>query len=201
MPNRCADGFRTTTTASRATPSKPSARCSAARTCDALPRGVIHGDMFRDNVLFSERGLTGVVDFHHAATGYWIYDLAVVANDWCNDNSGVLDSDRTLALLRAYHAIRPLTRSRSLVFPDVRLVRGDGVLAFATNGFDEARRRRADSRQQSRRVSADRRTALRALLLSGRPPAGVNSRQDLPAIDLYAIRIRSGWCGSFMKPA
>jgi homoserine kinase type II len=57
--------------------------------------------MFRDNVLFSERGLTGVVDFHHAATGYWLYDLAVVANDWCNDSGGVLDADRTLALLRA----------------------------------------------------------------------------------------------------
>ncbi len=82
-----------------------------------LPRGVIHGDMFRDNVLFSERGLTGVVDFHHAATGYWIYDLAVVANDWCNDSSGVLDSDRTLALLRAYHAIRPLTLGEIWYFP------------------------------------------------------------------------------------
>ncbi len=82
-----------------------------------LPRGVIHGDVFRDNVLFSERGLTGVLDFHHAAGGYWLYDLAVVANDWCNDNSGVLDSDRTLALLRAYHAIRPLTLGEVWQFP------------------------------------------------------------------------------------
>jgi homoserine kinase type II len=73
-----------------------------------LPHGVIHGDIFRDNVLFSERGLTGVLDFHHAAAGQWIYDLAVAANDWCSDNSGLLDPDRTLALLRAYHTIRPL---------------------------------------------------------------------------------------------
>ncbi len=82
-----------------------------------LPRGIIHGDIFRDSVLFSERGLTGVLDFHHAAAGYWIYDLAVAANDWCNDNSGVLDSDRTLALLRAYHAIRPLTPTEAWHFP------------------------------------------------------------------------------------
>jgi homoserine kinase type II len=82
-----------------------------------LPRGIIHGDMFRDNVLFSERGLTGVVDFHHAAAGYWIYDLAVIANDWCNDDSGTLDSDRLLALLRAYHAIRPLTLTETWYFP------------------------------------------------------------------------------------
>jgi homoserine kinase type II len=82
-----------------------------------LPRGIVHGDVFRDNVLFSERGLTGVVDFHHASVGHWIYDLAVVANDWCNDVGGVLDLDRTLALLRAYHAIRPLTPAELWHFP------------------------------------------------------------------------------------
>jgi homoserine kinase type II len=82
-----------------------------------LPRGIVHGDVFRDNVLFSERALTGVVDFHHAAVGYWIYDLAVVANDWCNDVGGVLDLDRTLALLRAYNAIRPLTSGELWHFP------------------------------------------------------------------------------------
>ena len=82
-----------------------------------LPRGVIHGDLFRDNVLFTERGLTGVLDFHHAAADYWIYDLAVAANDWCNDSSGVLDPDRTLALLRSYHAIRPLCGAEVWYFP------------------------------------------------------------------------------------
>jgi homoserine kinase type II len=75
-----------------------------------LPTGIIHADLFRDNVLFNERGLTGVLDFHNAAQGYLIYDLAVAANDWCNDGNGILDPERTLALLRAYHQIRPLTR-------------------------------------------------------------------------------------------
>ena len=82
-----------------------------------LPRGLIHGDLFRDNVLFNERGLTGVLDFHHAATGYFMYDLAVTANDWCNDASGFLDPDRTIALLRAYNEIRPLTDSEVWLFP------------------------------------------------------------------------------------
>ena len=107
-----------------------------------LPRGVIHGDMFRDNVLFSERGLTGVVDFHHAATGYWIYDLAVVANDWCNDNTGVLDSDRTLALLRAYHAIRPLTRSEVWYFPMFALY---AATSFWLSRLTASVRRNADA--------------------------------------------------------
>jgi homoserine kinase type II len=82
-----------------------------------LPRGLIHGDLFRDNVLFNERGITGVLDFHHAATGFFIYDLAVTANDWCNDASGYLDPDRTIALLRSYNQIRPLTDVEVWLFP------------------------------------------------------------------------------------
>lgn len=82
-----------------------------------LPRGVIHGDLFRDNLLFNERGLTGVLDFHHAANGYLLYDLAVAANDWYTDSSGVLDTERTTALLRSYHAIHPLSSAEIRFFP------------------------------------------------------------------------------------
>ncbi len=82
-----------------------------------LPGGMIHGDLFRDNVLFNERGLTGVLDFHHAATGYWLYDLAVIANDWCTDSSGALDGDRVTSLLRAYHGVRPLRPEEVWLFP------------------------------------------------------------------------------------
>jgi len=82
----------------------------------ALPQGMIHGDLFRDNVLFNEFGLTGVLDFHHAASGFWIFDLAVIANDWCNDAGGQLDGERTTAMLRAYHQIRPLQPSELWFF-------------------------------------------------------------------------------------
>ena len=82
----------------------------------ALPSGMIHGDLFRDNVLFNERGLTGVLDFHHAATGPWLFDLSVIANDWCTDNQGGLDPDRTQALLSAYHHLRPLTEQELWFF-------------------------------------------------------------------------------------
>jgi len=92
-----------------------------------LPRGVIHGDLFRDNVLFNERGLTGVLDFHHAARGALIYDLAVAANDWCTDSSGLTVPDRAIELLRAYHRIRPLSRSEIRLFPAFALY---GALAF-----------------------------------------------------------------------
>ena len=93
----------------------------------ALPRAVIHGDLFRDNVLFNERGLTGVLDFHHAARGVLIYDLAVACNDWCTDSSGLINPDRAMELLRAYHRIRPLSRAEMMLFPAFALY---AALAF-----------------------------------------------------------------------
>lgn len=95
-----------------------------------LPRGAVHGDLFRDNVLFNEWGLSGALDFHHAARGFLIYDLAVAANDWCTSGDGALDAERTLALLRAYHRLRPLTRQELWYFPVFALY---GALAFWTS--------------------------------------------------------------------
>ncbi|MEQ8858219.1 MAG: phosphotransferase [Pseudomonadales bacterium] len=93
----------------------------------SLPRGPVHADLFRDNVLFNEWGLSGVLDFHHASQGYLIYDLAVAANDWCTEANGALDPERTLALLRAYHGVRPLRREELWHFPVFTLY---GALAF-----------------------------------------------------------------------
>lgn len=82
-----------------------------------LPTGAIHGDLFRDNVLFNAWGLSGVLDFHHAARGFRIYDLAVIVNDWCVDpDRGVLPA-RLDALLRAYHSIRPLAPAERWFLP------------------------------------------------------------------------------------
>lgn len=75
----------------------------------SLPWGTVHGDLFRDNVLYTQQGLSGVLDFHHAASGYFLFDLAVTANDWCSEANGLLNIERTLTLLRGYHQQRPLT--------------------------------------------------------------------------------------------
>ncbi|NIP15423.1 MAG: phosphotransferase [Pseudomonadales bacterium] len=81
-----------------------------------LPSGAIHGDICRDNVLFNEHGLSGVAGFGQVASGFLVYDLAVAANDWCNDAGGILDPERTLGFLRAYQEIRPLVRAELWFF-------------------------------------------------------------------------------------
>jgi homoserine kinase type II len=73
-----------------------------------LPRGIIHADLFRDNVLFQDHGLSGLIDFYYACRDVLLYDLAVTVNDWCSKETGELDSERARAMLGAYNSIRPL---------------------------------------------------------------------------------------------
>jgi homoserine kinase type II len=76
-----------------------------------MPKGAIHGDLFWDNVLFADARVAGIIDFGFAATDFFAYDLAIAVNDWCviDDANGALDDERMYALVRAYHAVRPLT--------------------------------------------------------------------------------------------
>jgi homoserine kinase type II len=84
----------------------------------ALPRGVIHADLFRDNALFEEGRLTGFFDFYFAGVDSWLFDIAVCLNDWCVDlSSGAHDAARAAAFLHAYAGVRPLAAAERQLLP------------------------------------------------------------------------------------
>ena len=94
-------------------------------TYGALPRGPIHADLFRDNVMFEttpgghgEPALTGFFDFYFAGLDTWLFDIAVCLNDWCIDlATGTTDAARTHAFLRAYTSVRPLQAQERELLP------------------------------------------------------------------------------------
>ncbi len=73
----------------------------------ALPQGVVHGDLFRDNVLFDEQELGGFIDFYYACHDVLAYDVAIAVNDWCLTDTGEFDEPRLNAFMQAYTEVRP----------------------------------------------------------------------------------------------
>ncbi|HEX5806367.1 MAG TPA: homoserine kinase [Macromonas sp.] len=104
---------------------------AASAAYEALPRGPVHADLFRDNVMFDNGQLSGFFDFYFAGCDTFAFDLAVCLNDWCIDHaSGVQDDARSQAMRAAYESVRPLTAAERELMP--AMLRA-GALRFWTS--------------------------------------------------------------------
>lgn len=93
-----------------------------------LPRGPIHADLFRDNVMFDDMELTGFFDFYFAGCDSFVFDIGICLNDWCIDwASGAQDNARADAFMAAYQAVRPLSADECALLPALQRA---GALRF-----------------------------------------------------------------------
>lgn len=87
-----------------------------------LPMGVIHADLFRDNVLFDGESIGGFIDFYYACYDVLAYDLAIAVNDWCVLENGEFDPARLSAMMSAYQAERPFTELETAHWHDLLII-------------------------------------------------------------------------------
>jgi homoserine kinase type II len=99
-----------------------------------LPTGVIHADLFPDNVFFRDRELSGLIDFYFACTDFLAYDLAICLNAWCFEADGSLNVTKTRLLLDGYRRERPLAPGELAALPV--LARGSALRFLLTRLFD-----------------------------------------------------------------
>jgi homoserine kinase type II len=99
-----------------------------------LPEGVIHADLFPDNVFFLGDRLSGVIDFYFACTDTLAYDVAVCLNAWCFEPDHSYNVTKGRNLLRAYMAVRPLSRAELAALP--LLARGAALRFLLTRLVD-----------------------------------------------------------------
>jgi homoserine kinase type II len=99
-----------------------------------LPEGVIHADLFPDNVFFLGKTLSGLIDFYFACNDFLAYDVSVCLNAWCFEKDGAFNMTKGMALLSGYRSVRPLTAAEIEALP--LLARGSALRFFLTRLYD-----------------------------------------------------------------
>ncbi len=99
-----------------------------------LPAGVIHADLFPDNVFFLGEKLSGLIDFYFACNDLYAYDVAICLNAWCFEKDGSFNLTKGTALLAAYQAVRPLSDAEKQALPI--LARGAALRFMLTRLYD-----------------------------------------------------------------
>tara|TARA_R110002020_G_scaffold135413_2_gene302345 strand:+ start:748 stop:1725 length:978 start_codon:yes stop_codon:yes gene_type:complete len=99
-----------------------------------LPAGVIHADLFPDNVFFLGDDLSGLIDFYFACNDFYAYDVAICLNAWCFEKDGSYNLTKGMALLEGYREVRPLSKEEMDAL--AVLARGSALRFFLTRLYD-----------------------------------------------------------------
>lgn len=99
-----------------------------------LPAGVIHADLFQDNVFFLGDELSGLIDFYFACNDFLAYDVSICLNAWCFEKDGAYNVTKGKALLEGYQSVRPLNAEELNALP--LLARGSALRFFLTRLYD-----------------------------------------------------------------
>ncbi len=101
---------------------------------DDLPAGIVHADLFPDNVFFLQDDVSGLIDFYFACTDALVYDLAICLNAWCFETDGSFNVTKAKLLTGAYQQIRPLAKAELGALPI--LCRGSAMRFLLTRLYD-----------------------------------------------------------------
>ena len=99
-----------------------------------LPSGVIHADLFPDNVLFHHGRLSGLIDFYFACTDAFAYDIAICINAWCFEADRSFNITKARRMLRAYREVRDFSEKELVALP--LLARGSALRFLLTRLYD-----------------------------------------------------------------
>jgi homoserine kinase type II len=99
-----------------------------------LPKGIVHADLFPDNVFFTDGTLSGLIDFYFACDDMLVYDLAVCFNAWCFERHVSFNITKARAMVRSYEEIRPLEAAEKKALP--LLARGADLRFLLTRLYD-----------------------------------------------------------------
>jgi homoserine kinase type II len=99
-----------------------------------LPAGVIHADLFPDNVFFLGDELSGLIDFYFACNDLLAYDVSICLNAWCFEKDGAYNITKGMQMLEGYQSVRPLSEAEIKALPV--LSRGSALRFFLTRLYD-----------------------------------------------------------------
>ncbi len=117
-----------------------------------LPRGVIHADLFPDNVLFLGERVSGLIDFYFACDDFLAYDLAVCLNAWCFEPDMAFNITKGMALINAYENMRRLDVGRDRRSAGSRARRGNALCPDTARRLAECAARRFGQAERSARL-------------------------------------------------